>query len=421
MNYFQILWMNGVHVTAFPVKKYSYALKELQRSRLLLVLSLMIVMTSSTLADIQNSPAPETKDEFQKLETCYKNILAQYTDDKNAKKTTLNQARLLYLFGKFIEYKESGKNLKVYCIKDLPEEYKLDREKAVNEVKKKDPDKLAPSGRGLMIDSFILNTLNQGKEFLGDMFNHSQEGHAEYTTTAIEEFEPNSSDFAKKILSISSQSPDLYMWNRHLYHAHTNEYSPLVIGSKTVAINNSRTKFLELLEKIITKIVKYSKQDEPKSLYYLGITVHLIQDLVYHRGMTLKQHAILQFSVKKNPDIPNSEKAAHSRKKEAIKATKALFGIVKKKLGTDIWNNMIKYKSIRNNSPRVEAKRLAKSIYNKEQDMTLGSLKSYYLLGKAKRTIYGDLSTFNWDSKCDINFSVACWDIEPMLMKLKSE
>lgn len=261
-----------------------------------------------------------------------------------------------------------------------------------------------------MIDSLVLSMANRSKEFIADMFGHSQKGHAEYTSRAIKEFEPDTTYFAEKLLSIASQSPDLYEWNGHLFHAHTNEYDP---NAQINAIENSKEAFLGLLKQTISFVDLYSANHKPKALYYLGIAVHLIQDLVYHRGMTLTQHAILQFGEKKNPDIPNQKKTADARETEAINATKILFRTVRNKLGSVAWDNMVKVKG---GKPKTAAKSLARTIYRKEQDMTLGSLWDYKQLGNKK--IYGDLSNFEWSTECDESVAVACWNVQSMLAEI---
>jgi len=59
------------------------------------------------------------------------------------------------------------------------------------------------------------------------------------------------------------------------------------------------------MEKMFRRVREKSYR---RALFWIGVGCHAIQDLVYHRGMTLSQHAGLSFVLKdSDPDAPKGK------------------------------------------------------------------------------------------------------------------
>lgn len=113
----------------------------------------------------------------------------------------------------------------------------------------------------------------------------------------------------------ASQLPDIYKWDDETFHAHSPSYPD--------GIQTGIQKYIKLFEEQINSFRKDAKSDTFKAVFRLGAMLHMIQDLIYHHGITLAQHSGLAYKTSNaftNPDFPEgSEAGGFSPKSEAEK------------------------------------------------------------------------------------------------------
>ena len=182
---------------------------------------------------------------------------------------------------------------KNFCTRDLIPTYKAAYDAAVEE-KNKEPDDPILAKLGLVQiehnNVFIQWTNNA-------FLRHNTTGHSELTKSALEALPSKSQldEWARRLVVRASQSPDLYRWNQQRYHAHTILAKS---GDRAAAIEKSQREFIQLVIQImLASAEKIQNGDYASALFWMGVGCHPLQDLVYHRGMTLRQHAGLSYAV----------------------------------------------------------------------------------------------------------------------------
>jgi len=138
---------------------------------------------------------------------------------------------------------------------------------------------------------------------------------------------------ACRLLRSASQSPDFFHWYEDVFHAQTREDLPGNQAEREVA---STAHFLEHMARHLD--AARDRQAEAQlgwALFELGVALHGVQDLVFHQGMTLRQHAGLSYYLHRNPDtLPGT--AGEARIAEATRASVRLLAHFQKTRGVPL-------------------------------------------------------------------------------------
>lgn len=134
------------------------------------------------------------------------------------------------------------------------------------------------------------------------------------------------------LLMQGAQVPDLYLFDRPLWHAHTLPKDPEAAVLSATQIEEARVKFAAL----VVATVHQSRQailalHIERGLLLLGAAAHAVQDLQYHRGMTLQEKAGLTYIAHSNPDVPDA-KVSQKLHHDAAAATSVLLAAAFKDL-----------------------------------------------------------------------------------------
>lgn len=162
---------------------------------------------------------------------------------------------------------------------------------------------LGSSGKQFAIKNVLLKLL------YNNLYAHFV-GHSDFTQRGFDRFfntrcQKCINSTAKKLLISASQAPDLYHWKDEKYHAHTN--------GKTNNPKESQKGYLCEIQKLMMTTEKKINQGRVEdALVYFGEILHMLQDLVFHQGMTMTEHAVLSFLEDNDPDQPNND---HEREK----------------------------------------------------------------------------------------------------------
>lgn len=198
------------------------------------------------------------------------------------------------------------------------------------------------------------------------------------------------------LISRASQTPDLYRWSGKwdVYHAHTDDFAKDTPPETQIdLIKMGQARFVKYVTYHAARVVTLAKTNAPlQAAFHMGIVAHMVQDLIYHHGISLRQHsglAYLSAPKLENPDFPPAvehgtfvpgSKAA----RQFDRATALTFEIFKQllmKLGKEQIKAVI--------AAYVDEggfNTLAGNVYSigqgipAEQDMNLFSLASYYSL-----------------------------------------
>ncbi len=242
-------------------------------------------------------------------------------------------------------------------------------------------------------------------------------GHADITRTALLRL-PETKNFSESALRMviqGSQGPDLFLWNEHLYHAHTDEYEK---ENRLDVINASRTGFINLVRKLLDdarRLAMYPKQQTAEALYTIGMACHAMQDLVYHQGMTMRQHSGLAYSYEgRNPDLPpckgqedivdqkngqTSCKDRRNRWNEAVRVTLRTLELAESFISPSSWKTMISWNVEDKHALNV----ITKKFFNDQEQMTFDSLFEYWWMSVPYTIGERNLS--------ELNDHIAKWDI----------
>src|SRR5262245_27479553 len=90
---------------------------------------------------------------------------------------------------------------------------------------------------------------------------------------------------AKELFAAASQGPDLFRWDDDRYHAQTAHYDSA--DRKLAQQEQSMARYLALLSNLAVEVrSRADSGDSQNAIILMGFATHMIQDLVYHRGMT---------------------------------------------------------------------------------------------------------------------------------------
>ena len=203
-------------------------------------------------------------------------------------------------------------------------------------------------------------------------------GHSDITELALRELsgEARFTESAIVMVSRGSQAPDLYLWERYSYHAHTDDYDE---PNREAMIENGRVAFIDVVEKTLKKVERFmSRGNVPEALYTLGIACHAMQDLVYHRGITMRQHSGLAYAEKdRNPDLPRSP-LREARIRSAINATHSTVEWARFLVGEEAWKMMRSWVV----DDALVLRRISRRFFPRGEDMTYLALFEYWWLSR---------------------------------------
>lgn len=290
--------------------------------------------------------------------------------------------------------------VETFCEKRLMEPYKDAYLKGLKDLQNTTKGSLAPLGTGKIESSSIFVELTHN-----NLTSHTK-GHFDITKEVLQKY---SKDFvfstqAIALMSSASQMPDLYAWQDERFHAHTNEYAEGDASDRALKIKESKDRFVKLLAELLTKAqTSASVFDDAEAIFQLGVACHLVQDLVYHRGMTLRQHAGLSYYVMQNPDFPGGA-VGESRWNEATEMTRKVLLRARALLGEGVWQRLLNWTP----NAYFNFQKVTKIIFIRGEDIGLGPLIEYYLM--INPYVSGSRSaTELMDNGCASPSGLACW------------
>ncbi|HYO58132.1 hypothetical protein [Archangium sp.] len=208
-------------------------------------------------------------------------------------------------------------------------------------------------------------------------------GHSDIThgvLTALDADDTFSAD-ARDLLEWSSQATDLYYWDAHSFHAHSKECTTGTEACEA-SIAQEQEPFVSFLEGRLNSVASALQPKQAQAvapaLFQLGGLLHAVQDLVYHRGMTMTHHSGLSYYLTQNPDLPKAQAAQDKLFQQAQQLTRRALQLVKARVGTEGWNRLRQWKKP---NPMHRHQAIAEQVKGK-QDMTLRALLEYIWLSR---------------------------------------
>jgi hypothetical protein len=327
-------------------------------------------------------PQPNEKqieDKAKDLEICF--------DREIASRKAKGEARLrlyqknpyteLFLFETLAKYSDEflTKPAEDFCQQRVIPQYlsALDAEIAADKKAGKDPT-LAPAGTLLMLDS--KQTFIRSADVIGGK--HVR-GHSDITSRAMTQAGLQFQEDARQMVMHGAQDPDFWRWNDMRYHAQTDEAGAANLAAASRA---SVQRLYGLMEDLgVTLKRRLDKGQIDQALFTLGVMCHPTQDLIFHKGMTLTQHAGLSYTLGKNPDA-RPEPEGTQLFEQATAATKELLATVKKSLPGPSWDRMIAFDA----KGDVQSAKVARLVFKKndadpaEEDISYFELVKYWAL-----------------------------------------
>jgi hypothetical protein len=164
-------------------------------------------------------------------------------------------------------------------------------------------------------------------------------GHNDITVAALARIEAVPfGQAALRLLGRSAQAPDLYLWAAETVHAHT--LAPGPAAPDAVAVELSRRDFVLHVRALLDRVEqRVAAGDDVTALFLLGVALHGVQDLAYHRGMTFAEHAGLAYYLYENPDLL-PEPAFGEVFARATVASTRLLEVVRGRIGAAAWERL---------------------------------------------------------------------------------
>lgn len=297
-----------------------------------------------------------------------------------------------------------------------------------------DPATLAPPGT---------HEIESGS-FLADLYHNTRgkhdRGHSDLTRDALIKLyadpniaakcncKPTQNDTDPKkdhtiLISRASQAVDIFRWENEAYHAHTPDLRPNFSDTQIKqAVAKGKEAFLNVLRERTKNFYMFADDHIYQwAAFEMGVVSHLVQDMVYHHGITLRQHSGLAYvsvtPTLENPDYPGSTVADAAKAQAISKAqwdktvdfTYHLFKIMLMKLDAvrikSILTAQVKANAFTSVATQVFADRSVSPSIPGEPDIGLWSLAEYYLL-------HQEYVTTSDSSKDGTVPTAAIWDIE---------
>lgn len=294
-----------------------------------------------------------------------------------------------------------------YCEQVLVKPYIRTLEEALKEREKSASGGLAQFGPD---DIEADSTFVQGYQ---DLIGKHNKGHSDITRVALLQMVKHlgirATPEAVTLVARASQTPDLYRWNDGRYHAHTPEFPAGRPDERLRSISSGIKSFVKLVCDLSSSFMDLAKLGATEdSLFIIGVLGHAVQDLEYHRGMTMSQHAGLSYVVSLNPDSPGIPGAAENERR-SVESTVWMMQLLRARVGEARWNAMFMWKP----GGDFSFRRVAEEVYGlkggaKVQDMKVNALASYWSLSLAYRD--GDRPRSELDvQSCEKGDGIACW------------
>ena len=268
------------------------------------------------------------KDKIEALERCFKRELQSDPTYETTDATTDAFTELLLVFDAQVETMEPS----ILCENILVPVFKAGREKALKQIQESQDKRerefpsLAYAGtRAMTADTWAASFVTGGHSLL---YRHIL-GHSDITDAALLDLinlasesataptkaisglcDCRLTEYARELLQGAAQTPDLYAWSIDSFHAQTREHDET---NEIVSREVSETSRKDVVNKAVSIIKEFRifarRSDDAYQAGYaaveLGKVFHIVQDLVFHHGLTARQHSGLQFiSGFRNPDFP---------------------------------------------------------------------------------------------------------------------
>jgi hypothetical protein len=335
------------------------------------------------------------------------------------KKTPLTEAFIFEQFAKYAKghigivsngFSLTNEEAKLFCEEQLVRQYSL----KYQEVKKTQDPKTIDLGKvGLLnieLTNSFIDTINN------KLLPHER-GHSEFTIDALSCLKDHNEDYnfsddALLLIAKGSQSPDIYRWEEEVFHAHTPAFESSF--EKDQAIRTGKENFIwEVIQNLENFKEVMTNKDRlgaaTSGLLILGVVSHMVQDLVFHRGITLKQHSGLSYALDRDPDVPKNYEIARKRRDESVKYTKFILKQAKKMIPEDRWLAIKNWKK----SDNFYFPKYAIKYFGNEANMDSWNLTKYWLkhvsyrIGKNKEQLEEE--------------RLALWNVPSVMVEIESQ
>jgi hypothetical protein len=244
------------------------------------------------------------------------------------------------------------------------------------------------------------------------------QGHADITLVAMQALAQKSlSDDALLLIRRASQAPDQYRWSDHRYHAHSPDWSSEKVGARQAAIDTGTAQFIALLRNRIVRIRSHINSARFESaLFVMGNLSHMVQDLVYHRGMTFREHSGLAYLRMENPDFPEGE-LAQQRFEEAVDATVQVLRHALVPIGKQSQEPLFKWAR----PGGFDFSALALKEFPEGEDVGILALGSYLSLSFSYGSGQRPVDELQQNDQCSNTRGRACWLPQRILSEILAE
>lgn len=293
------------------------------------------------------------------------------------------------------------------CHSDLVPTYKSAYAAAMSEMKEKPFDPILS-----LLGTAPIEHHNKFIQWTNNLFlRHNTTGHSELTEKSIDTLPSKFKlgKWSRGLIVSASQSPDIYRWTHERFHAHTKlESDP----NLNMAIEKSKQSFVNLIVTLMRMSAKQIKNaDFAGGLFWLGVACHSLQDLVYHRGMTLRQHAGLSYALEdKDPDRPTGE-LLRKRNSEAVSYCRDIVQTVLTQVGKRLLDPLLRWRP----PPNFKFSKFSKNKFQGKEDMTISALYEYWSLADPYKS--GERSLRELDS----GSGLIEWDVRKIIAATKDK
>jgi hypothetical protein len=270
-----------------------------------------------------------------------------------------------------------------------------DGKRKLNESKKASPDLAAPGRDEIESDVVLVRFVQNGTG------KHTV-GHSDLTRRACELVGPplDPDGDACVLLRSASQAPDFFHWYDDVFHAQTVEDGK---SPQDVRVRESVARFREHVRELVTtSAVEARVGSAAKALFDLGRALHGVQDLVFHRGLTLRQHSGLSYYRKANPDAPACD--GDPRFERAAVLSAQVIRRFAERVG-DSWPRVVAWKR----TDGFKYLNQAKEWTGKSEDIGVRGLVAYWALSLPYR--------FGRDAS-ELDAGRATWDVERVMTEV---
>ncbi|HEY9844356.1 MAG: hypothetical protein ACAI44_14725 [Candidatus Sericytochromatia bacterium] len=220
--------------------------------------------------------------------------------------------------------------------------------------------------------------LMSGKGFL--FVGNNQPGHFQVTEDTAREF--GFSQSARRLMADASMDPDFYEWSHSAAHAQTgNDTQGVPNESEAQAVAH----LYAWLDDKLAHVEQSLQAGQPRAaLYWLGYSLHAVEDLSPHQGISNAQHAYLS-AIGQNPDLnPAALTLAHRF------AWQYLWG-VRDKLGDAAWTQLIHFQGLPLSGPEKD------KLLGHTWDISLGEVMTYQSQGDYYKSL-AQRPEIHWDA-----------------------